>query len=338
MKNKHPPIISVCIPVFETEPYLAQCLNSVLLQNFESFEVIVVSDASSGCDVKGRKAEKIIKVVSKVCNKIRKKNSQNSIPVRYIENNENRGIFEVRRTLTYSAQGQYICFVDSDDELAAGALETLYKAHISPDKYNYDIIQGTSVTGVFDNGKFIPAEKNLYNNITFGELKDYQIFHTWLVEGNLTGILWAKLLKRELVEQAYNQIPYTECNMADDILLFFFIAQIARTYIGINKTVYRYRMNSGMSSERKIDNLHKWKLICSSASVFTIISQCENIKDKEELECLKKEARAYLLLNIQKLKRNVVPELQKEAYTMLCDWWGEDFVKTIETLADSQIN
>ena len=338
MKNKQPPKISVCIPVFETEPYLAQCLNSVLLQNFDSFEVIVVSDASTGCDEKGRKAEKIIKAVSKVCNKIRKKNSQNIVPVRFIENEKNRGIFEVRRTLTNSSQGEYLCFVDSDDELAADALEILYNSHLSSDGKSYDIIQGSSVTGTFENEVFIPAEKNLYLNITFGELKDHQIFHTWLVEGNLTGILWAKLLKRELVEQAYNQIPYTECNMADDILLFFFIAQIAKSYFGINKCVYKYRMNSGMSSERKIDSLQKWKLVCSSASVFTIISQCENIKDKEELECLKKEARAYLLLNIQNLKRNVVPELQKEAYTMLCDWWGEDFVKTIETLADSQIN
>ena len=122
MKNKQPPKISVCIPVFETEPYLAQCLNSVLLQNFDSFEVIVVSDASTGCDEKGRKEEKKIKAVSKYCNKIRKKNSQNIVSVRFIENEKNRGIFEVRRTLTNSSQGDYLCFVDSDDELAASAL------------------------------------------------------------------------------------------------------------------------------------------------------------------------------------------------------------------------
>ncbi len=338
MKKIISPKISVCIPVYETEPYLSLCLQSVLLQSFDSFEVIVLSDASNGRDFEGRKAEKIVNQITKLCNKTRKKNSQNPVSVQFLENENNRGIFEVRRTLCNFAKGEYLCFVDSDDELAAGALEILYNSHLSSDGKSYDIIQGSSITGTFENEVFIPAEKNLYSNITFGELKDHQIFHTWLVEGNLTGILWAKLLKRELVEQAYNQIPYTECNMADDILLFFFIAQIAKSYFGINKCVYKYRMNSGMSSERKIDSLQKWKLVCSSASVFTIISQCENIKDAEELECLKREARAYLLLNIQKLKRNVVPKLQEEAYTMLCDWWGEDFIKTIETLADSQIN
>ena len=57
--EKSAPLISICIPVFETEPYLEACLDSVITQDFLSFEVVVVSDASRGKDSKGRSAKKM---------------------------------------------------------------------------------------------------------------------------------------------------------------------------------------------------------------------------------------------------------------------------------------
>ena len=66
------PLISVCIPLYNTEPFLAQCLRSVYTQDFESFEIIVVSDASKGKDEKGRKAKKIVKLAQKESDKYRK--------------------------------------------------------------------------------------------------------------------------------------------------------------------------------------------------------------------------------------------------------------------------
>ena len=67
------PLITVCIPVFDTEPYLAQCLLSVYTQDFSDFEVVVVSDASRGKDEKGRTAKKIVKMAQKYCDRFRKK-------------------------------------------------------------------------------------------------------------------------------------------------------------------------------------------------------------------------------------------------------------------------
>ena len=320
------PEISVCIPVYDTENYLACCLRSVLLQDFDSFEVIIVSDASCGKDSLGRKAGKIIKITQKECQKERKSRGLGKVPITFIENKENRGIFEVRRTLTTQARGKYICFVDSVDALEAGALKTLYN---TADGTVFDIIQAASVSGTFDSeGQFTQSKENRYSNIIFGSLQGREIFSRWL-HGDLTGILWAKLFRRELVEKAYSQIPYTECNMADDILLFFYISQMAQNYFGIQTCVYRYRVNSGMSSERKIDTLHKWQLICSSASVFTIFSQAENLSD-DDMECLRRHARTYLLTIIQLMERNVIPELREQAYEMLCEWWGKDFVEAIK--------
>ena len=117
MLQKTSPLISVCIPVFDTEPFLAQCLRSVIVQDFPSFEVIVVSDASRGHDENGRSAKQIVKLAQKECKKLRKATNLPPVLIRFVENRENRGLIEVRRTLCYEARGFYMTQVDSDDEM-----------------------------------------------------------------------------------------------------------------------------------------------------------------------------------------------------------------------------
>ncbi len=117
MSNLKPdvPLISVCIPLFESENYLHQCLMSVLLQNTDDFEVVIVNDASHGKDDKGQNAKKIISIAHKEAEKIRKASSLKSVYVNYIEHDENRGLIEARRTLIYESRAQYITMLDSDD-------------------------------------------------------------------------------------------------------------------------------------------------------------------------------------------------------------------------------
>ena len=139
---------------------------------------------------------------------------------------------------------------------------------------------------------------------------------------------------RDLFVRAYENIPYIECNFAEDVLLFFFISLNAVRYIGIQDKVYRYRLNVGMTSARKIDTMRKWRMICSAASVFTAISQWVEedggrVKT-DELERIRAMARGYLANNLRQYYETVVPELQEEAYAMLCDYWGEDFVKKVD--------
>ena len=89
-----------------------------------------------------------------------------------------------------------------------------------------------------------------------------------------------------------------------------------------------------MTSTRKIDTLQKWKMICSTASVFTIISEWikenENALLPEEIEKVREMTRMYLANNLKQMREVVIPELQPAAREMLCDYWGSDFVDTIE--------
>ncbi len=306
---------------------------SVLLQNTDDFEVVIVNDASHGKDDKGQNAKKIISIAHKEAEKIRKASGLKSVYVNYIEHHENRGLIEARRTLIYESRGQYITMLDSDDVMEEGAL----KAFIE-NLPGHDIIHGTSTAGTFDSeGNFTPAKENRYGTIHYGSLQGHDILHTWLVKQEFTANTWGKLIKRELFEKAYEHIPYTECNLGEDLLLFFFISQYAKSYIGIEDKVVRYRITSGMTSKRQITSLRQWKLICSTSSVFNILSswiketsESESVLLPEEISYIRNLTIYYLENNIRQLQGAVQPDLQKEAYEMLCEYWGESFVKRVE--------
>ena len=331
---KSEPFISVCLPLYETEPFLAQCLRSVCLQDFDSFEVIVVSDASRGKDESGRSGKKITKSVWKECRKIRKKQGLSDIKVRFVEHRENRGLVEVRRSLCHYSRGTYISYIDSDDVMVQGALRAFFDA---AEKHGADIVQGRSIAGRFDrDGNFFPAEKNVYAQITIGELCGREILNAWLVGKTISGVLWSKLMRRSLLETVFERIPYIECNMREDYLIFFFTAVHAQKYVGIEDQVYRYRVANGMSSARKIDSMQKLRTVCSTASVFTVISESEELKslDEAEVNCVRHNVSAHLADNIIQLRKTVVPELREEAHRMLCEYWGESFVQKIEAMLE----
>lgn len=320
--------LSVCIPLYNTESLLFNCLQSVASQDFDDFEIILVNDGSSGLSEEGDSASKIVKKIKKAC----------KVPVKYIEHKNNLGLLEARRTAVESASGQYICIVDSDDMLLPGALQSLYQQALESDA---DIIQGgadvMTRSQIQNQHQKVRLEefKKRANNYPCQSLLNKSIFDNYLVKQNMTGFLWGKLIRRELYLEALSFIPFSHCVYAEDFLQFFFISYFAKKYIGIKNKVYSYTVDTGISASEKITDLKRWKKICSTAEVFTIIfSVLEELPGDpltlEEMEALRLMSRSYLVDNIRHLQNAVIPELQPTARQMLCDYWGESFVETME--------
>ncbi len=104
------PEISVIVPVFRVEQYLCRCVDSVLAQTFEGFELILVDDGSPDrcpemCDAYQQKDERVVVI-----------------------HQPNGGLSHARNTGISAAKGNYITFVDSDDCLHRQYLELLYRA------------------------------------------------------------------------------------------------------------------------------------------------------------------------------------------------------------------
>ncbi len=103
-------LFSVLVPVYNVAPYLRECLNSVLGQSYENFELLLVDDGST--DKSGQ-----------ICDEYAAKDSR----IR-VFHKENGGLISARRYAIARFTGDYCIFLDSDDSLTPNALETLEKS------------------------------------------------------------------------------------------------------------------------------------------------------------------------------------------------------------------
>jgi len=101
------PKISIVVPVYKSEQYIAECLESILLQSFRDFECIVVDDGSPDCS-------------GEICEIFRQKDDR----IRVVHQ-PNLGVSAARQLGVEKAVGEYILFVDSDDTLPVNALQIL---------------------------------------------------------------------------------------------------------------------------------------------------------------------------------------------------------------------
>ena len=104
------PMISVIIPVYNVEKYLARCIDSVLRQTYRNFEIILVDDGTPD-----RSGE--------ICDEYAAKDSRISVI-----HKENGGLSSARNAGIEAARGQWLQFVDSDDYIADCMLENLLNA------------------------------------------------------------------------------------------------------------------------------------------------------------------------------------------------------------------
>ena len=109
-ENENTPAVSVIIPVFNVEEYLAECLESVISQTLKKIEIICVDDGST--DLSNR----IIKEYAEKDNRI------------IIIEKENGGLSSARNAGIKVANGQYVQFVDADDKICPNACEIAYEA------------------------------------------------------------------------------------------------------------------------------------------------------------------------------------------------------------------
>ena len=129
--------VSIVVPVYNAEPYLDNCIQSLVNQTFSDIEIVLVNDGSK--DKSGD-----------VIDKWRKKDARV-----VCVNQENQGVTRARKNGANAASGEWVTFVDADDELPSNALELMLN-----DSDDYDIIIGYFERKV--NNKKCKLLKNLH--------------------------------------------------------------------------------------------------------------------------------------------------------------------------------
>ena len=308
------PLVSLCVPVYGAEGLIGRFFESVLQQtDSPPVETIVVNDGSPGTKELGR----IVKTYAK-------RFKERALSLIFLEHGKNLGTLEARRTAANAASGEYLAFADPDDELSPAALRILHDAACAS---GADIVHGSiAVFGTENEPEMrIKTFAQKAAQVYHGTLTGDEILRGFCIEHLYAGFLCGKLFQTTLVQKAYGEIPFTYCTMAEDMLLYFFIALYADKYLGIPDTVYKYRINTGLTSRRRVTGLIEWQKVCSASSVFTIIFSYldEHPAIGSEIrEAVRDLGRSYYADNLKQLEVCVVPSLQEEARAMLEEWWG----------------
>ncbi len=325
MFKKEKILISVCIPVFNTQNSLKSCLESVAAQNFCGVEIVITEDG----DGFEKQTERIIKDFKK---------SHKNLKIIFLKNIKNKGLVETRRTSLYEATGDYITFLDSDDTLPQNALNILYE---NAQKTDSDIVHGKANVcikeGLTVSKERIESTNKKCSSVFLGLLNGSDILDGFLSKRNHNGFLWGKLFKKELCLEAFAKIPPVYCIFCEDFLTYFYLALCAQKYSGIEEKVYNYFINTGISSEKKITTMEEWQKVCSTASVFTLllsdIQENPDLKEKltnAQIQVIKFSARYYAKSNLKQMLDNVIPKLKDAARAELCEWWGQGMIDAAE--------
>lgn len=260
-------MVSIIIPIYNSEDYLCDCLNSIVNSTFQDFEVLLVDDGSKDNSLE-------------ICKKYYNKDKRFKV-----FHQKNSGASVARNYGLSIAKGDYISFVDSDDILPKYFLsEAMEYIH----KYNVDIvIGGYEIIGI--NKKFIPdiKKEELYAGDEINKLKSFFLAYSSKEDTSefrsCPNILspWGKVFKKEILKN----VEFLDTLILDEDTLFNLYAfEHAKSILCVPAVYYQWRMNPESISRRKKDNSQIIQIQNTSMIAFIeYVNQCKSIDLTEEL-------------------------------------------------------
>lgn len=185
-------MVSIIIPVYNSERYLADCISSVLAQTYTDFELILVDDCSS--DSSGA-----------ICDDFARKDAR----VHVLHHDANKGISNTRYDGYLLSKGAYISFIDNDDLLSCRAYEVMMAdiAGCDMSVVRAEVADGDDLAGRFSGfeGRSLGQPEHMSGLAAYELLKSGKCRY-----GDIGGP-WGKVYTRELVDKALAlTLPYKE--------------------------------------------------------------------------------------------------------------------------------
>ena len=212
--------VSVIVPIYNTKPWLEECIRSILDQKFDQpFEVILVDDgATDGC--------------GELCDQMAARDKR----IRVIHQ-ENQGLSAARNTGIDAAQGRYYAFVDSDDILRPTYLQTLYDACEKHDAY----MSICAVEDVREDGS--SAEPPAYTMPSeTGVFSGKELLNRFYApNGTYYTVAWNKLYRAEV----WKLLHYPEGRLHEDDFVAHRLFWRCDKVVCLDAQLYCYRLRGG---------------------------------------------------------------------------------------------
>ena len=231
-------MIDVIVPVYNSEKYVAACIESILAQTYTNFRLILVDDGTP--DRAGA-----------ICDEYAKKDNRITII-----HQENSGVVNARNRAIGAGTSKYLAFVDSDDTIEPTMLEEL---HTLAERERLDIAY-CNINAIYNDNTTCKV------NIAATENGDKGI--KMLLSGKLPGWMWNKLIRRDFWERCNITTDEKAVVMEDTYILVQLFAHDPKIK-SINSHLYNYnRANENaatatsddviIKAHKNIDNIHNW--------------------------------------------------------------------------------
>lgn len=155
MEQNNTPLISVIVPVYNTEKYLDQCIQSVLAQTYTNWELLLIDDGST--DSSGAICDKYVEQDSRI----------------KVFHKENGGVTAARRIGTEQANGELFYFIDADDSIVVDTLEYMIK-HMTK---GIDMVVEWNTSRILNRDSFCQALFRQQGWYVYGKLYRRHLFH-----------------------------------------------------------------------------------------------------------------------------------------------------------------
>ena len=240
------PFFSVLIPVFNGAQFIETCVNYILAQSFEDFELIICDDAST---------DNTFEILEQLAQKDKR--------IRILRHEKNQRAQITRNDLIRVAKGQYCIFCDADDYVLPAffeiAAENLKKKHYDIIQYSFELDSDCASRerkmGMFKNQEFFGPD----------------ILKKYLTRTPYSFAPYAKTYAREVLQKALP--PDKQLFYIDDIELTMRAAFFARSYKSESRIVYHYRYGAGNCGTKNWP-IEKIKAYITSLSAILVDSKC----------------------------------------------------------------
>lgn len=234
------PKISIIIPVYNTEKYISECLESCINQSLNELEIIVVDDCTPDSAMN-------------IVEKYREKDSR----IKIIHHEKNKGLGGARNTGLREAIGEYLWFIDSDDYINTTACQTLYDY---ARKHDLEILQFSSCNFTEKDEKKI-YELNLLNN----PWTKSKILNPSDKKSGLSGCpnvtAWSYITKTDFIKN----FEFREGVYHEDVDFTLKLFSQCKRFETVSYTAYYYRINpesitNTTLSEKRMNDM---KILCN---------------------------------------------------------------------------
>lgn len=225
------PILSIIVPIYNVEKYIEKCLNSLVKQNIENYEIICVNDGSEDNSLSILKKFNIENSNIKIINK------------------KNGGLSSARNVGIRESKGKYIMFVDSDDFIAENILAEIIEE-----------LEENKIDGVYYNYiNYFDEDNNYSKNSNYG-IKNEIVsgYYLWnKLKKNFSYMSWLWILKKDFIVK--NNLFFVENIIHEDLEYFVrLIVKIKKIKV-LDKNIYFYRRRKGsitttIQTEKKINS------------------------------------------------------------------------------------